>query len=483
MRLLFLTCIILPGILSAQPLDPWLSYLLCVRDSTADIGGSLGCIQPTNGGFERIPASVRGSVQFAAAYDDYQRTGGLESSGASFSRYASGGGYIVAHRPTVWSVRVANERALSRLSIPSGHEQQSVTISQQTWLTSVEAMTEWRGVRGFAAVRLSDDNGPETSCGIGTKLGHIAEAEVLWQERSEVLESSIAWHDELALVRLKGRREGLIGWLALFPQRRLSGELRITRHNWARCTATNLDAILLPYGDEESYHGFIALRWMRGIARAGLRGSKIDMSAYGFKGDYPFAKITRGDVSLRGEFVSFEHASTPRRSWIAEIEHLSWKASARGHVEFWPFASGLLDLLGLRRYFIAETRGDLWRGHVAIRRSLGRRWSGAASVHIADAHLDGSLQHWRPEFLGFGKADEQWHTLRVYRVLGGLVSGTLGFHPGRAQILYSFYQVVPLRLWRHTPPMAAPPNSKLQEGKRSKAYGGALHLLTIGWSF
>jgi hypothetical protein len=482
MRFLFLVCLILPGILSAQTLDPWISYLICARDSTVDIGGALGYIRLMTTSSERNYAFTKGGVQLQAGYADYHRTGDLESHGASFGRYTYGSGYVATSRPMTWSLRIANEQTFHKLFIPWDYNQQSLTISQRINAVSAQATTEWRGMRGFAGMRLPNDQKPEPSCGLGMRLRQFAEVEALWQASNEILSSSIVWQNQPAEVILNGWREGFAGWCALHPTCPLTGELRVARYDWIRRRAIHLDATLLPFGEEESYHGFIALNGRYGIARAGLRGINMTLSAYGYRGNDPFAKITQGDANVQAEFVSFEHASAAQNLWLAEVEHLSWKVATRGHLEFWPFTSGLVDLLGLRRYFITETRGELWRGHLAIRGNLGKCWSGAGSIHLLDARLNGTLQHWQPEFLAFGKADEQWHRLSVYRVLGGMASITLGYHSGHAHFTYTFHQIVPIKIWQNSRSDGMQ-NVGTQPIKSQRVYGGALHQLSIGWSF
>jgi hypothetical protein len=203
------------------------------------------------------------------------------------------------------------------------------------------------------------------------------------------------------------------------------------------------------------------------------------------KGDYRYAKATACRLTTQGLFASIGRRLSGRGSrLLAEVERLDWVGYGRGHVEFWPFTSGLLDLLGLRRYFVANTEGRLWRVHVGGAGPIGGRWNYAGGINLMDLWPSADVRHWRPVFLGFGVEDERFHKLGVSRVTAGMISASIGYSLSYWQVEYSLSQIVPLRVRQHDEPDSPDPSgSPRQDAGGIRGTGGGFHRLALRWYF
>ena len=104
-----------------------------------------------------------------------------------------------------------------------------------------------------------------------------------------------------------------------------------------------------------------------------------------------------------------------RGRWLADFESARATAQGRADIESWPFTSTLVDMLGTRRIYRAggDLRWEAW--HVATERAVGGIARMRAGAGWYDLRPNGSLESWRPVFLVFGRADDEFAALDVSR--------------------------------------------------------------------
>ena len=470
----------------AQEFDPVLGYLLAADDTSFGVGGDLGEIRPLDlrQSVEGQIPSVR-SISLSGMYSDYYRPGGLEATGASFGRNFRGSGFLSGDSPFRWDVLIRSGQHRWQISHSEKHDNQLVNIYDDHWNTSLKGRVMTGPLVGVLAIRATAHGSYEPLCGLGVDFRQMGAAGIVWKRRHWQPGIDLGWQDEEAHVRLYGRREEYEGWVATPRIGPVHAEVSLKRSNWLQISGEYAEATIEPWGTAVEYRGFLSWRTSQWTTLVGSRGWTSEFMAYGMKGPYPYAKFTAFDVQTDAAFVSVKRQFRTRRGHsIVELERMTWEGYGRGHVEFWPFTSGLVDLLGMRRYFKATTSGHLWRFHMGATRPLTRRWHGQAGINLIDVWPEGELSHWRPAFLLFGKSDEQVHHLDIRRFLGGVVSLSVRYRLPYCNITYSFAQVVPLKMQRMRSVGQKEHSEPTSEKKReSKFYGGGFHRMKVTWTF
>jgi hypothetical protein len=463
--------------------EPLLGYLLNESGSDSIPGGNLGRISP---GEMIYPEEGAGSgLQRAAlggTYADYYRAAGLEGLGATFGRSVLGNATVGGLNFVPWVIKVDAEQRLRRADFATGLSQQNFSARTARGAGAVDAGIRWRMVDFSAGLRVSPDSRPEPFGGVRARYRQIVEVEVGWQREYLDADANLFWKDQAAAFRFPILEDGLSGWLAVHPTRFLRAKFRWRQHQWLRQSGPTLDNTLQPWGDDREYHGFLAADRGSWTMLAGARGLQMNLMAYGMKGDNSWAKITRADLTLDAVFASVERRySAHDAHLLAEIEHTNLSGTIRGHVEFWPFTSGLVDLLGLRRYFLGNANAEMWRVHVAGRRELTRHWSGGLGFNLAEARMDATLDLWQPEFLGLGKTDEPVNRLGLYRFVAGVASFSVNYRVGPWSLAYGFDQIVPIKSWTRRD-QTEPSAESGAPARASVKYGGATHRLSVVFS-
>jgi hypothetical protein len=259
-----------------------------------------------------------------------------------------------------------------------------------------------------------------------------------------------------------------------------SAGLKYAKTDWLRYSPSGEATTLEPWGWTEDYFWQMGYDFGFLTASVGARSLLVRLLAYGMDDEMPFAKLTKVDGEVQGWFGSVHRSiGSGGSEMIAEVEYLKWTGSARGHVEFWPFTSGWVDLLGQRRYFIADTEGWLYRLHIGGRKTCSGGWSVAGGVNLLDIYPHLELQHWRPAFLLFGKEDEQFLTTPVKRTLVGVFNFSLSYQYSFWSVEYGLAQAAPLRTWRPAEVEAAPTPA----APKRAVYGGGFHSLNLVINF
>ena len=468
----------------AQPANSLLSYLISADSSSWRIGGNLGVMRSS---LLDLPSertrNLTAGLAIRGGYADYYRTGAMESSGASFGREASGEMNLSGRWHVPWAFRMVSGEQRTRLDFESGVGHQSTSIAYDEWSSAAHIVAGNDRVRAGGGLRWGSQTSLEPTLGLQLAQPCWAAAEVSWSRRYPALDAHAVWSNETADVNLDGLRDAYSGRIGVQMCSPFRAEYRVTRGQWIRRTTDEINNRLEPWGDDWSHHSFLAYDAPRWTGLIGWRGLRGDLMAYGVRGTERFAKITQADWQADGVFLSFERRARETHREVIELERLDWQANARGHTEFWPFTSGWVDLLGMRRYFVADASGYIWRLHLAETRDVSRTWSGSLGLNLFDAHISSQLEHWRPEYLIFGKADVQQHELSLQRALATLVSLSVSWHPSAWEVCYTAQQLIPLRTWQRDAPSANDDNSLPDDGSVSRSFGGAFHEVTLSWNF
>ncbi|MBM3328868.1 MAG: hypothetical protein FJY67_05240 [Calditrichaeota bacterium] len=469
-----------------------IGFLLASEDEWWRVGGNLQSVRPPMLAFS-FPemASSDGSnstlkpnvgVQASGNYGDYYRPGGMESEGASFRRRIDASVALWGVRPVPWQVRFGESTRTMRLDLTSKRHAQSSGLNlNQRRLHVMGRLHTGKAELSFG-MQTGSGRGPELQVAggvIGHRRGSLA---MVYRQIRIDSELGAIWHQESALVKPVISVEESRGYLASPDSALLQVEVSMKRASWLRRRVDSGEALLEPWGNSYGISGLISFGDAVWRVAVGGRGERLRLQAYGMKGEYPFAKLTRADLDLWSGFVSAMREDRIRkRMTLVEAERLSWDGIARGHVEFWPFTSGFVDLLGLRRYFISRTSGFLYRLHAGHSRYITPDWEISWGANALDVHPQWKAEHWKPAYLVFGKADEQHYTWNVERVLGGIVHVSLRFAFSGWRVESSLAQAFPIKVWRRTTPSTEPPEPEAV--RRSPTYGGGFGSLTLSRRF
>ncbi|MCX7835955.1 MAG: hypothetical protein N2450_07815 [bacterium] len=243
---------------------------------------------------------------------------------------------------------------------------------------------------------------------------------------------------------------------------------------------------IVPFGYEQKLEGAFFQRFQHG--EASIRGmQKIGrLQSYGYQGEMDFAKFTR--LTTEHTQIAFSAILTiwERRPIGVEIAHSRWRGYIRGHLDFWPFTSGLIELLGNRRYFLGEltTRLNEVKLHFGSLSPSPSRPVKAFYVECLGLDLSPSLKfnHWRPQYLIFGKADEQIYFWNVQRWQGIQLKVQQSVPLRQFQVNGSVSQIVPLRVQTKSTPSTSLPTQP-QPSKQARGYGGGAIRLDLIYFF
>jgi len=436
--------------------------------------------------FREVPPAgfrdLAGGIALSGGYDDYHRRGGLEGEGSSFRRGLAGAAYMQGAKPIGWLIEARHDEDFMRADLLRTTTIQEFQFLEYRPRTVFKGQTRYRQMAGAVKVGTAPGVKADLHLVAGLHFNRWGALNAGWKREYHQPRLEARWRGEEVSIQADAHRESATIWMRSPEIGRFSGALRLHRTSWVRRHRNESEPVLEPWGSGQGFQGLILTQAGDWIAGLGVRGLWTRLKAYGMDGSYPYAKVTDGRVDFLGTFFSAQLHPTARRGGLtAEVERLEWRGRARGHIEFWPFTSGLVDLLGLRRYFLAETQGYLWRIHAGCSRGLGVKgqWSGA--VNLMDIHPSGWIEHWKPTYLVFGRDDVQLHSLMTYRLLAGTVHLSVGWTFSSVIISYSVAQVVLLKTWRHaTPVVPAPPEEVSPVGR---AYGGGFHLFKVEYMF
>lgn len=466
------------GLLSgvwADPLKSFSPWLWGTGLNDADVFSSIEVFRAT--------PEVGASVQ----YDDLYRTGALEKGDASFRKRYEFFWIYPLTRPFPIQTQLdyvrlqtaiqhhADRQRFALRSLTEGLRVKTAFDPKAGWRVVVKS--EWiRDFRPSYAVSLKGDADCfgefgvlyETAAAFSRIEGNVREnAYVLdWSNRMET--HGVRWKKTFATLPL----EMGIGY-------QKEGHLRLQEK-------PSLPTIQ-PFGYEQRWDLFFQTPLRK--RDFGVSGQWRDgrYQAYGKQGELEFAKVTRLKTRLEdyGNWGSF---------WLSEQHRLGYRVGytrgsgyVRGHLEFWPFTQGLVDLLGLRRY---------WIGQFEIKRYqylLEYQWENVSkktfqkkmkfNIQFFDVFPKLDLQHWKPIFLVFGKTDEQFYRLKIERLQILQIGLTLEVPYHDLIFAIEGSQMLPIRTQTRTEPSAGDLTQPVQKGTKGKPYGGGAHRLMIRYLF
>ncbi|MDP8206041.1 MAG: hypothetical protein P9L92_05200 [Candidatus Electryonea clarkiae] len=449
------------------------------NESAWRVGGNLGIIRPSEmyPPFEPVVSPSTG-LSFYGQYNDYYREGGLEKEGSSFSRGIDANAWYAVKSPLPLEISLRSNQHQWRLSLLEELSEQVMEVSHNTWQTTLFSRIAVKPFYLGTGMRANSGSETEPIASLTLDLDKHGALGILWQRKFLEPSTDVDWHEEKVGLRLEAFREELTGWLRTPEFGGISGEVLLGRHIWIRKIGNTVPTVLKPWGDENQHHAFIKYNYNNWDLLSGIRGKEYDLQAYGIQGDIPFSKITACKFNVDSWFISIHDRLDETDDLIMEYEQFRFEGSGRGHLEFWPFTSGLVDLLGSRRYFRASTNGELNRYHIGWNHNPKKGWSRALGINMLDLNLDGVTTHWRPAFLVFGVEDLQKHRLPVYRVLSGMITLSVGYSKQSWKISYTADQLIPLKIWRYGISEEGVYPEKPTETKARK-YGGGFHMLYL----
>ncbi len=420
----------------------------------------------------------RGGVSFYGQYFDAYRSGGMEQSGASFTRTAGLSVWQSFHTPLPLSLKISRQNDYTRID-------QSVSTEQVTYSSNYDIVSSELTVAplrfvwlkaAISGVRVTPANLAFTT---GFDYPKVASFVLQWSRENQISHAYTVWDGNPAEVWLRTRTEGMAG---SFTSLRWHGFRLIadgTQRNWIRDTAYYNVPTFSPWGESVSYRAALEWQHQHFIYGLGTRGYRFNCMAYGAQDGITFSKLTALNFRQDGWFGSFTWREQGRKLIQSEFEYQHWAAYSRGHVEFWPFTPGWESLLGVRRYYITGADGNFWRVRVSTEQiPLDSKTTLSARCDYIDCILNGYLEHWRPAFLIFGIADLQYSVFDLQRVSGVLFDFRINRKISRFALEYEFLQTVPLRT-QYRSEQTVTSTSPSTTSNAGPAYGGAIHTLTL----
>lgn len=464
---------------NADEVDPLAGFLLSANNSNWNLGGNLGDIRPEE--FDNIPPTdkyIGGGFSLSSYYSDYYRPGSLENKDASFSRLYIGKLSLRGNKPYPWQFNLFSGDNRSVISIINKGVDQNIMFRDIQGETRCETKFSIAPFMLFSGLELARNSPPGVNLGVSYTSDRFGSLGLLRNKRHFRAKLETNYTEDTAVIEPVWWTDRWQGWLRS-PENFPTGiEGVFYTQEWERYTELNSSATIEPWGDQIGYHGAVRICVGAGVTKLGLRGFDVDLMAYGIKEPFPYAKITALQFNTNAWFLSWENQPQGRhRHIIGEIEWMEWNGFSRGHVEFWPFTSGLIDLLGLRRYFKGTTSGYLWRLHLAQSSGFFKLWKYTGGFNLMDVKPDGELRHWRPALYVFGKEDEQIHVFKLTRIIGAIIHLSVSCHQPSWTAEYSFAQMIPIKTWRRPSVEILPPS---EPTRKVTNYGGGFHRFSIG---
>jgi hypothetical protein len=182
------------------------------------------------------------------------------------------------------------------------------------------------------------------------------------------------------------------------------------------------------------------------LARWTERTRDLNGRAY-LDGDL-FARLNYGRIWLRSWLFAAQLGSASRTRGVMEFELAQAVLNARGEVESWPFTSGLVALLGVRRVGYATAAAQWSRWHAGLE-CHPRSWLGVSGgLNAYDIRPTGTLESWQPILFVLGRTDDRVDRLTIERAQLGAISLGGRLVAGRAEVQIGVRQFVAAHIQR-----------------------------------
>jgi len=469
----------LPGLCS-EP-DPVIKYLFSADRDNWEYGGNLTGKESTSFYYPPIsdPLAV-GGISFSGTYSDYYRTGGLESTGSSFRRQFCADLFVRTKTRFPAIIFVQVYPLMRRFQFIGEHENQVFTVTDQEYNAVIGLQTKIYVFQSGGSISINNHNSPEYKIFCGYDFLKEGSVSLLWQKNIFNDDLNLVWEDGETPIQFSSSVYEYKVSLQTPLLSGFQGDLSYEQGNWLKGTERQIN-YFEPYGQSSKYNAQVKYHSTWIITSLGMRGNLIDLTAYGRKGGLSYSKITEFLVDNSSMFGNITLNSRTNDFLLFEAEKSTWEIKGRGHIEFWPFTSGLVDFLGLRRYFVADCSIDYYRFHFGGTRQINDRFTCSAGFNYFDAYTKGNGEHWRPDYLLFGKTDERTLTLAVNRLLAGSVHLGVNYRINRFSVKYVFGQLFPIKAWYKSVPVTPAPD-ETRIGAIKNGYGGGFHSITISRS-
>lgn len=422
-------------------------------------------------------------METRVAYDDLYRKGELRGRDASYGQHLNTW-FRYSRQAGKGLLSISTQMNKQTLDLTSNSERLTQFYRLQDLQTLIAGELAWRNrylllYAGASGVRhdLPLRHGGIAAQRSGTRSG------VDYSETSSTLSLESKRADlELAL-DLHTRRAVWSGW---FEQQ--VGQLVVkglgSFIQWQKESYWGITPHFSPAGRETRYHAVLEGHAGTRIMALGGRGGSLDISSYGARGDLTFAKLTVMRGTYDGLFLSLKNQRGRGfgiSGAILEAEMIRFTGNGRGHVEFWPWTSGWMDLLGERRYGVYEADATLLKYHYGRRFPLSPKFRIEGNIFLFDLYPESELTHWRPVALGIGVDDLTLVNLTVERLLAGALSIQLIYSRGRFEMSWEGTQLFPIRVWERGSEGPSTGPIEVDRIKRPREYGGGFHRITLAY--
>ncbi len=475
--------IVLLPTLSVFAQDGITAFLFGLRTETVGYGGDVSALEPAG----YIAADARGepftTIDLGGSYSDLYRPGGMEGPGSSWLRDA---GLTVTHQRRDWLDWSLGMRVRTTAGASDVNLDDQTSIRGQTSRTGAAAVLRGRKawLAGYADVGWRDQGRPESAFGLRADPLRWVSAAVSWQRRAQDLDVlGVHGGDQLDLT-VDAATETVEGWLRVDPWPWIGVEASVARRLWIAGNTQGLTPTLLPWGDDLRSAGFVRATWRGMRLSLGARWFDAGLQAYGRKGEYNFAKLTKADLGVDSRVVQLKVPLGEQDEFVVATGEWGWiDGAVRGHTEFWPWTSGWIDYLGLRRYGRGEFGAQFTRLHAGWQQPVSERVIVQAGVQTVALTFDrtGEFEHWRPAVLIFGKEDVQLATMKLRQVTVAQLNLGVVYQGNGWSLAYAFSQLLPVSSaeWREAGEGEPSDPSTGGGGGRVSEYGGATHVLRV----
>ncbi len=434
--------------------------------------------------FAPVNDSAYIGVTFSGKYCDWYRTGGMEQANASFSRQFSSSAWMIYPKPVPWRLSAERFTSFTRLNPKlSGNPGSLRSIDDGTGMSlKVQPLSYLQVQSQFRSNHRDYD---DLGFSLRGSVPRYGSAIIGWSRLTDRSAIALEWEGNPAAVDLHVLQEGMTAGLITSKRFGFQVAAEGRKANLIRSEENPTTPTYSPWGSLESYRLAMTHYDRSRSVTVGVRGWKMNAMAYGMQYDLTFSKLTYLDFQHHGAFGSYHYRTNCGSEVDFGAEYMHFEGYSRGHVEFYPFVSGWVWLLGSRRLYIADAAGYLWHYRFSAQKSLKLpRLRYGLAVDFYDVCLDGYYSDWRPAFLVFGVADFQSGRIALQRAQLGKLTFSISesFETGFS-FRYEFQQLFPIHTTNRASPTGIATGPSKSTSATTRSYGGAIHTLTLSQTF
>ncbi len=475
------TFFIVVSSLSANPLLDYITATSITQDRI-DIGMSefpLERFETCSNSFDHVGVSLNSS------YNDYYRKGGMEKDNSSFARTNSLSLWLNKTGKINYRLGLGFKDDLQRISLFSDDHIQNSYLKNYRSSMSTHFVINNKNSYLLSKVDLINGEKSEFLFELRRDFKGLIKMAAFWENRLNEQQLSVIWNDQYANLDLRCSSENSGIWIESDFSKKYQIKAKIDRNVTIKKSLFTLDPTIQPWGDGIKYYSSITAKIGNYVCSAGGRGLYYEGMGYGYKGVLKFSKITNIYFTSDALFIGFSNGKRKdsKLKISTEFEYLRWTGKLRGHIQPWPWTSGWLDLLGLRRYFNSETRGDMYKFTCGLDMVASKSFRFLPSIQFMDIRPEAVMYHWRSE-LFIGVADFQKEELQNERVIISSIRLQVEYSKNSYRLSYRFNQYIPLynKMRSESTPPPGPSQTGTSKAK-AREYGGGIHSLKLQYLF